>query len=66
MDSVATQSLKKELWDLLQFSGPIQVVKALAPSSAIAGSGNTESLVLMAKEILGKFQRVIAAAGKKL
>jgi hypothetical protein len=57
--------MKKELWDLIQFSGPVQVVRALAPRLGVV-QGTPESLVLMAKEILGKFALVIAEAGKKL
>jgi hypothetical protein len=59
--------MKKELWDLRQFCGPIQVVKALAPSlGSLAQPGDAQNLVHMAKEILGKFERVIIEAGRKL
>ena len=57
--------MTRELAQLLAFSGPLQVVNALAPPSYVE-QGNTENLVAAAREILGKFERVIVEAGKKL
>ena len=57
--------MKHELWELLQFCGPIQVVRALAPSSAIVQPGNAGGLVDMAKDILSKFEGIIKEAGRK-
>jgi hypothetical protein len=60
--------MKKVLWDLVQFSGPVQLARALAPSLGIglAQPGNAENLVRMAEDIMGKFERATAEAGKKI
>jgi hypothetical protein len=56
----------RELSDLLHFSGPVQVVRALGPSPMILGAGNNDALAGAAKDVLTKFEKVILEAAKKI
>jgi hypothetical protein len=65
-NAVNPSRLKYELAGVLQFCGPIQLIQALAPSTGIVTPGNAEGLVSIARDTLGKFERVIAESGRKL
>lgn len=52
--------------DLLDYSEPIERIKALEPSPVIQTAGNHEILVQAAKDALAKHERVIAEAGKTI
>jgi hypothetical protein len=54
------------LADLLDYSEPIERIKALEPSPVIQTAGNHEILVQAAKDALAKHARVIAEAGTKV
>jgi len=58
--------MKKELFGLLQFCGPVQVVRALAPPLGVVSQGDTGNLVEIAKDILTKFEQVIKEAAKTI
>ena len=50
--------------DVLDYSEPIERIKALEPSPVIQTAGNHEILVQAAKDALAKHERVITEAGK--
>lgn len=52
--------------DLLDYSEPIERIKALEPSPVIQTAGNREILVQAAKDALAKHERVIGEAGKTI
>jgi hypothetical protein len=65
-NAIDSRRMGPELADLLYFSGPIQVIRALAPSPGIPTPGNHEILIHAAKDVLMKFESVVVEAGKKV
>jgi hypothetical protein len=64
--AVDPRRMGPELADLMYFCGPVQEIRALGPSPVIPAAGNNEILVQAAKDVLTKFEKVIAEAAKTI
>jgi hypothetical protein len=59
-NAVDPRRMGHALAQVLVFSGPIQLVQALLPAPSFSISGNNEHLVGAAKDLLTKFQKLVA------
>ena len=65
IQAIDRAGLKPTIQNLLDHSRTIEQVRILSPSPLQATAGDQDSLVMAAKDVLAKFEQVIAEAGKK-
>ena len=60
-NAVDPRRMGQALAQVLVFSGPVQLAQALLPAPSFSMSGNNEHLAGAAKDVLTKFQKLVAA-----